>query len=89
VGDSVLRHQAGSVATITLNRPEARNALTYETKVSLLDALRDRAGDESIRALIITGAGTAFCAGRTCASTPTCGSTAARSTPWPSITTRS
>lgn len=64
MGESVLRHQVGSVATITLNRPEARNALTYETKVSLLDALRDCASDESIRALIITGAGTAFCAGQ-------------------------
>ena len=64
MSESVLRRQAGAVATITLNRPAARNALTYETKVSLLDALRDCAGDESIRALVITGAGTAFCAGQ-------------------------
>jgi len=64
VADSVLRGRSGSVATITLNRPEARNALTFETKVSLLDALRDAAGDERIRALIITGAGSAFSAGQ-------------------------
>lgn len=64
MASSILRDRAGSVAKITLNRPEARNALTYETKVSLLDALRDAAGDERIRALIITGAGSAFSAGQ-------------------------
>ena len=64
MANSVLRARTGSVATITFNRPEARNALTFETKVSLLDALRDAAGDERIRALIITGAGSAFSAGQ-------------------------
>ena len=64
MASSILRDRAGSVAKITLNRPEARNALTFEAKVSLLDALRDAASDERIRALIITGAGTAFSAGQ-------------------------
>ena len=42
VTDSVVIHQVdGAVATITINRPEARNALTAETKVALLSALRD------------------------------------------------
>jgi 2-(1,2-epoxy-1,2-dihydrophenyl)acetyl-CoA isomerase len=62
--DSVLREQAGAVATITINRPAARNALTTETKVSLLNALRDCSSDPGIRAVILTGAGGAFCAGQ-------------------------
>jgi 2-(1,2-epoxy-1,2-dihydrophenyl)acetyl-CoA isomerase len=62
--DSVLREQTGAVATITINRPAARNALTVETKVSLLDALRDCSADSGIRAVILTGAGGAFCAGQ-------------------------
>jgi 2-(1,2-epoxy-1,2-dihydrophenyl)acetyl-CoA isomerase len=62
--DSVLRDQAGAVATITINRPAARNALTTETKVGLLNALRDCSSDPGIRAVILTGAGGAFCAGQ-------------------------
>jgi len=62
--NSVLREQAGAVATITINRPAARNALTNETKVSLLSALRDCSDDPGIRAVILTGAGEAFCAGQ-------------------------
>ena len=61
--DSVLRERDGAVATITINRPRAANALTADTKVDLLDALRDCSGDETIRAVVLTGAGTAFCAG--------------------------
>jgi 2-(1,2-epoxy-1,2-dihydrophenyl)acetyl-CoA isomerase len=62
--DSVLRERDGAVATITINRPAARNALTAETKDALLDALRDCSGDGSVRAVILTGAGQAFCAGQ-------------------------
>jgi 2-(1,2-epoxy-1,2-dihydrophenyl)acetyl-CoA isomerase len=62
--DSVLRERDGAVATITINRPQAANALTADTKVQLLDALRDCSGDETIRAVVLTGAGTAFCAGQ-------------------------
>jgi 2-(1,2-epoxy-1,2-dihydrophenyl)acetyl-CoA isomerase len=62
--DSVLHEQAGAVATITINRPAARNALTNETKVALLSALRDCSGDPGIRAVVLTGAGGAFCAGQ-------------------------
>jgi 2-(1,2-epoxy-1,2-dihydrophenyl)acetyl-CoA isomerase len=62
--DSVLREQAGAVATITINRPAARNALTAEAKVGLLDALRDCSADRGIRAVVLTGAGSAFCAGQ-------------------------
>jgi 2-(1,2-epoxy-1,2-dihydrophenyl)acetyl-CoA isomerase len=64
VTDSVLREDDGAVATITINRPEARNALTTETKVALLAALRGCSADDSVRAVILTGAGQAFCSGQ-------------------------
>jgi 2-(1,2-epoxy-1,2-dihydrophenyl)acetyl-CoA isomerase len=64
VSDSVLQEVTGAVATITINRPAARNALTAETKVALLDALRDASADQAVRAVILTGAGPAFCSGQ-------------------------
>jgi 2-(1,2-epoxy-1,2-dihydrophenyl)acetyl-CoA isomerase len=62
--DTVLRQRDGAVATITINRPAARNALTNEVKTGLLDALGEAAADSGVRAVILTGAGTAFCAGQ-------------------------
>ncbi len=62
--DSVLCELDAAVATITLNRPAARNALTAETKTSLLDALTRCGSDPGVRAVILTGAGQAFCAGQ-------------------------
>jgi 2-(1,2-epoxy-1,2-dihydrophenyl)acetyl-CoA isomerase len=64
VTDSVLRRDDGAVATITINRPDARNALTTETKVALLQALRGCSADDSVRAVVLTGAGQAFCSGQ-------------------------
>jgi len=64
VTDSVLSQTDGAVATITINRPEARNALTAETKVALLAALRAAGADDTVRAVILTGAGQAFSAGQ-------------------------
>jgi 2-(1,2-epoxy-1,2-dihydrophenyl)acetyl-CoA isomerase len=64
VTDSVLRQTDGAVAIVTINRPEARNALTAATKVALLQALRDCGADNSIRAVVLTGAGQAFCSGQ-------------------------
>ena len=61
--DTVLREHAGAVATITLNRPAARNALTVETKLALLETLRECGADAGTRAVILTGAGPGFCAG--------------------------
>ena len=49
---------------ITLNRPERLNALTVEMAEALSAALDAAAADESCRALLITGAGRAFCAGQ-------------------------
>lgn len=51
------------VAIITLNRPEARNALSDDLSPALRRMLRQMGDDETIGALLITGAGTAFCAG--------------------------
>lgn len=62
--ESVLTDVDGAVATITLNRPQARNALTAEMKESLLAALTKTAEDARLRAVVITGAGGAFCAGQ-------------------------
>jgi 2-(1,2-epoxy-1,2-dihydrophenyl)acetyl-CoA isomerase len=62
--DTVLRDLDGAVATLTLNRPRARNALTAEMKNALLDALRQVADGPEVRAVVLTGAGEAFCAGQ-------------------------
>jgi 2-(1,2-epoxy-1,2-dihydrophenyl)acetyl-CoA isomerase len=63
-GDGVRFDVDGAVATITLNRPEARNALTAGVKAALLDALSRCGEDQAIRAVVLTGAGQAFCAGQ-------------------------
>ncbi|WP_188192763.1 enoyl-CoA hydratase-related protein [Nonomuraea sp. SYSU D8015] len=55
---------ADAVATITLDRPDAMNSLTAELKGALLDVLSRAAGDPSIRAVLLTGSGRAFCAGQ-------------------------
>ncbi len=60
----VLTAVADGVATITLNRPDALNALTIPMKERLLDALRRVGGDPAVRAIVLTGIGRAFCAGQ-------------------------
>jgi 2-(1,2-epoxy-1,2-dihydrophenyl)acetyl-CoA isomerase len=52
------------VRTITLNRPAAYNSLTTELKERLLATLRDAEADDAVRAVVLTGAGKAFCAGQ-------------------------
>jgi 2-(1,2-epoxy-1,2-dihydrophenyl)acetyl-CoA isomerase len=65
VADMVLYEVTDNgVATITLNRPEAMNSLTAETKEALLGALQQAAADPAVRAVVLTGAGRAFCAGQ-------------------------
>lgn len=51
------------IATVVLNRPEKRNALDDGMREELLAALRGLADDKSVRAVVITGTGKAFCAG--------------------------
>ena len=55
---------ADSIATLTLDRPEALNALNAALKRDLLAALRRIGRDRSVRAVVLTGAGRAFCAGQ-------------------------
>jgi len=62
--DTVLWDREDAVATITLNRARARNALTAEMKDALLEALGLAAAEPAIRAVVLTGAGEAFCAGQ-------------------------
>ena len=62
--DGLLVEVDGPVATLTLDRPEALNALTVPVKVALREALESLAADRSVRAVILTGAGRAFCAGQ-------------------------
>lgn len=52
------------VRTLTLNRPASYNSLTVELKNDLLAALRSAADDDDVRAVVLTGAGRAFCAGQ-------------------------
>ncbi len=52
-----------SIAAITLNRPEVLNALTLEIYAQLRDLFEALRGDEGVKAVIITGAGRAFCSG--------------------------
>ena len=56
-------HDAG-VATLTLHRPEAMNALDLALKQQLLAALEDAAADPAVRCVVLTGSGRAFCVGQ-------------------------
>ena len=51
------------LATLTLNRPDKRNAMSDDMRSEFIDALESISADKSIRALVLTGAGKAFCAG--------------------------
>src|SRR5690349_10167610 len=54
---------ANGVAVVTLNRPETLNALTLEIYAQLRDLFMDLGQEERVKAVIITGAGRAFCSG--------------------------
>ncbi len=53
----------GSIALVTLNRPEARNAISPEVSEAMAEVLDACEGDTSVRAVVLTGAGDVFCAG--------------------------
>jgi enoyl-CoA hydratase/carnithine racemase len=61
--DTVILTREDHVATITLNRPEKLNAVGPHTMEELASALEEVAEDESVRAMILAGAGKAFCVG--------------------------
>jgi enoyl-CoA hydratase/carnithine racemase len=54
---------ASAVATITLNRPDRLNALTFEVYTELRDTFRALDTEPGVRAIVITGRGRAFCSG--------------------------
>ena len=60
----VLVERDGAVATVRLNRPEAMNSLDIATKDALVTALTDVAEDQTVRCVVLTGSGRAFCVGQ-------------------------
>ncbi len=64
MSDTVQYDLSDGVATVTLNRPDAMNALNTELKAALRDLLLGAAEDPAVRAVLLTGAGRAFCVGQ-------------------------
>jgi enoyl-CoA hydratase/carnithine racemase len=60
---TLLIETKGAVRVLTLNRPEKRNALNSELTEKLLQAFRDADKDDTVGAVVLTGAGPGFCAG--------------------------
>ena len=59
----VLRSTVDGIATLTLNRPERRNALSLELMLELIGCLEDCASNHTVRAIIIAASGKVFCSG--------------------------
>jgi 2-(1,2-epoxy-1,2-dihydrophenyl)acetyl-CoA isomerase len=64
VTEVLLLERDGGVATLTLNRPESMNSLSVELKQDLITATEQLARDETVRAVVLTGAGRGFCVGQ-------------------------
>ncbi|MFY8021104.1 MAG: enoyl-CoA hydratase-related protein, partial [Bacteroidia bacterium] len=62
--ETILFDVKDGVASLTLNRPDVFNAFNEQLSADVLDALKKTAKDKSIRVLIITGSGKAFCSGQ-------------------------
>jgi len=63
MSDSILTQQHENILEIALNRPEAYNALNLDVMMMLSDALASAATDDSIKGIMLTGKGKAFCSG--------------------------
>lgn len=63
MSDTVLVTRDGGVATVTMNRPKARNALSQELRRALWKSVGELEADDSVAAIVLTGADPAFCAG--------------------------
>jgi enoyl-CoA hydratase/carnithine racemase len=63
MSDAILLTIDAGIATLTLNRPAVRNAIDDAMRAEMIEALEAVAADAAIKALVVTGAGTAFCAG--------------------------
>lgn len=61
--DELLYQRDDAIVTITLNRPERLNAWTLKMKDEIIDALAQANADDSVRVIVVTGAGKHFCAG--------------------------
>ncbi|MEO2113647.1 MAG: enoyl-CoA hydratase/isomerase family protein, partial [Acidimicrobiales bacterium] len=61
--EQLLVERDGCVVTVTLNRPEVMNAMTAALFVDFGDLCRDLNRDETVRAVVVTGAGGNFCSG--------------------------
>lgn len=61
--ETVVYETSGPVATITLNRPQARNGIVPQMMDDLWDAVREAAADKQLRVLVLRGAGRDFCPG--------------------------
>lgn len=61
--NAILYQIENNILTITLNRPERMNAFTVEMANELIDAVNRASDDDEVRAIVVTGAGKAFCAG--------------------------
>jgi len=65
MADTVLYEVTDGLATITINRPEAMNAMNIVTKAALRGAVQAAASDDAVRAVLLTAAGDrAFCVGQ-------------------------
>ncbi|MFJ9390474.1 crotonase/enoyl-CoA hydratase family protein [Nocardioides sp. NPDC101246] len=63
MSDAVLVEVAGGIATVTLNRPEVRNAIDRPTAVAIAAALDEADARDDVSVIVLTGAGSTFCAG--------------------------
>jgi enoyl-CoA hydratase len=63
VSDLLLVDRRDGVALVTLNRPEKRNALSLDLRARLAATLAELAADDGVGALVLSGAGSAFCSG--------------------------
>jgi len=64
MSSQLIRSEGGEVVWLTFNRPDRLNACTHVMLSDLSDALADIEGTDSVRAVVISGAGRAFCAGQ-------------------------
>jgi enoyl-CoA hydratase len=63
VSEHVLYETADGIGTITLNRPEKRNAMTFVMLADFIETVRKAGADDDARVVIVTGSGGSFCAG--------------------------
>ena len=64
VTEFVLQRRDDNVAIVTLNRPDKLNAVSSALRLGLIQSLREADADKGVRAIVVTGAGRAFCAGQ-------------------------